>query len=377
MSDVDVAVVGAGPGGSALAAMLGAAGVSTMLFDRSRFPRDKACGEGLMPSGVEVLERMGLDLGAFPPLDGVSYRIPGAGSASGRFARGRVGRAVRRVAFDGILAGCAASTPNVDARFGCAVASVLPYEGGVRLTTDGGDLSARFAVGADGLRSRVARSMGWRREPRSARYALVGHGLAPGHALDRVVVTLLDGCEVYAAPTSAEEVLVAVLARKDRLRRDGERARDAYTRIVASAHPEIAIPPAMRVHGAGPFWIRPRTVAGRGVFLLGDSAGFLDPLTGDGMSDALVAAEKLAGIIASGRARPEDAYRRWEAGRWRRRVFVNRLALALTGSSTVARRALRTLQRRPSTLNRLLAINDGTQSVWSLSLRDWSALAGI
>jgi flavin-dependent dehydrogenase len=118
-------------------------------------------------------------------------------------------------------------------------------------------------------------------------------------------------------------------------------------------------------------------VASRGVFLLGDAAGFLDPLTGDGMSDALVAAETLSRLLAERVPEPERAYARWEARQWRRRLFVNRLAITLTGSTTLARRALRKLQRRPVTLDRLLAINDGSRSVWSLSPRDWSALAGI
>ena len=95
------------------------------------------------------------------------------------------------------------------------------------------------------------------------------------------------------------------------------------------------------------------------------------------MSDGLVAARELARIIASGEAEPERAYARWHARQWRRRVFVNRLALTLTGSSLLARRALRRLEQRPATLNRLLAINDGRRSPWSLSPRDWSALAGI
>src|SRR4051812_12490098 len=70
--DTDVAIVGAGPAGSALAIMLGRMGMRTVLLDRSRFPRDKACGEGLMPAGVAVLEGIGVPLDSFPTLGGVS-----------------------------------------------------------------------------------------------------------------------------------------------------------------------------------------------------------------------------------------------------------------------------------------------------------------
>jgi len=131
------------------------------------------------------------------------------------------------------------------------------------------------------------------------------------------------------------------------------------------------------VRGAGPFWTRPARVAGGGVFLLGDAAGFLDPLTGDGMSDALVAASKLAEIFASTREGAEAAYSSWERRQWRRRVFVARLARLLTGSTVLARRTLRRMQSRPVTLDRLLEVNDGTRSLSSLSIRDWAALAGV
>jgi flavin-dependent dehydrogenase len=355
--EADVAIVGAGPAGSALATMLGRRGVRTILFDTATFPRDKVCGEGLMPAGVAVLEELGVPLDPFPPLRGVTYRVPSAGSASGEFMNGGCGRGVRRAVFDARLARLAAATENVDARFGC--------------DPDAAErVKARYLVGADGLRSRVARRAGWAREPRKPhRYALAGHAAAPGHGVDRVVVTLLEGCEVYTAPAGRDELLVAVLGGKGRV------TRDAYDAAVRAAHPDLRIDGDLR--GAGPFWVRPSSVAGGGVFLVGDAAGFLDPLTGDGMTDGLVAARELARLLAADETEPERAYRRWEARHWRRRVLVNRLALGLTGSSLWARRALRGLQRRPATLNRLLAVNDGSRGLWSLSLRDWSALAGI
>jgi flavin-dependent dehydrogenase len=375
--DAEVAVVGAGPAGSALAAMLGRAGVRTVLLDRARFPRDKPCGEGLLPAGVSVLEEIGVPLHPFPTLGGVSYRVPLAGSANGDFVNGTTGRGVRRLAFDHLLAGHAQSTPNVEAWFGCDAGGLELRSRDVVLRTNAGDIGCRFVIGADGLRSRVAGWMGWARAPRSRRFGLVGHLAAPRHGVDRVVVTLGPAAEVYSAPTGPDELLVAVLSSKRGLRDRDEPAREAYARHVRSAHPELSVPGDVTVHGAGPFWVRPTRVAAGPVFLLGDAAGFLDPLTGDGMSDALVAARKLASLISSEEPDPALHYRRWERGQWRRRLFVNRLALTLTGSSGFARRALRGLQRRPSTLNRLLEINDGTRGISSLSLRDWTALVGV
>jgi flavin-dependent dehydrogenase len=113
------------------------------------------------------------------------------------------------------------------------------------------------------------------------------------------------------------------------------------------------------------------------VFLVGDAAGFPDPLTGDGITAGLTAARKLSSLLAGEEPRPAAAYRRWEAGQWRRRLFMGRLALTLSGSSALARRAVRGLSRRPATLDRLLEVNDGRRSAFSLSPRDWAALAGV
>jgi len=348
-----------------------------VLLDRARFPRDKPCGEGLLPAGVSVLEEIGVSLDSFPTLGGVSYRVPLGGSAKGDFVNGTTGRGVRRLVFDQLLAGRAQATPNVEARFGCAAAGLEVRGGHPVLKTDAGDIGCRFVIGADGLRSRVAAWTGWARAPRSRRFGLVGHLGAARHGVDRVIVTLGRAVEVYSAPTGPDQLLVAVLGSRAGLRDRDEPAREAYARHVRAAHPELSVPVDVSVHGAGPFWVRPSRVAGGGVFLLGDAAGFLDPLTGDGMSDALVAARRIASLITSEAREPEVDYRRWERGQWRRRLFVNRLALTLTGSSGFARRAVRGLQRRPSTLNRLLEINDGSRGISSLGIRDWSALAGV
>lgn len=290
---------------------------------------------------------------------------------------GSTARGARRIVLDAMLAGRAQSTRNVDARFGCEVTGLETRGANRSVKTAAGEVAAPIVVGADGLHSHVARWVGWARPPRRPhRFAFVGHAAAPAHGVDSVLVTVLDACEVYTAPTGRDELLIAVLGSKSGLRAEGETATAAYARHVARAHPELAVH-GVSVRGAGPFWVRSARVAGDGVFLVGDAAGFLDPLTGDGMSDALVAASKLAEIVASRRAGAEAAYARWEAGQWRRRVFVARLARLLTGSSAMARRAMRRVQRRPVTLNRLLEVNDGTRSVWTLSLRDWATLAGV
>ncbi|TMF86932.1 MAG: NAD(P)/FAD-dependent oxidoreductase [Chloroflexi bacterium] len=376
-TDADVIVVGAGPVGSALATMLGLRGLRTLLIDQATFPRDKPCGEGLMPAGAQVLEELGVPLDCFPPLGGVSYRVPSVGCVAGSFSKGRTGRGTRRLVLDRLLAEHAAATPNVELVLGCRARAIATEPRQVSVQTTAGSITAKILVGADGRRSQVGRLMGWQRPPRARRYALVGHLQLPAHEFDGIVVTLLRGCEVYLAPTSRDEVLVALLGPKAGLKAADEPVRAAYRRHVAEAHPELAGSPPAAVRGAGPFWSRPSSVAGGRVFLVGDAAGFLDPLTGDGMAAGLVAARRLASTLAGEPDRAAARYRRWEAGQWRRRVFMSRLALGLTRSSSRAGRAIIGLTRSPATFSRLLEVNDGSRSPLSLTPRDWAALAGI
>jgi flavin-dependent dehydrogenase len=118
-------------------------------------------------------------------------------------------------------------------------------------------------------------------------------------------------------------------------------------------------------------------VAARGAFLVGDAAGFIDPITGDAMSAGFRAAAFLAGLLAGAVPSAEARYRRWYAAQWRTRRLVTAIALGLSGSPWLARRALAGLGRHPGALESLLEVNSGVRRLGSVPLRAWSALAGI
>src|SRR2546429_9576376 len=80
----DVVVVGAGPGGSSAAYHLARHGLSVLLLEKTEFPREKVCGDGLTPRAVRQLIRMGIDTG--PEAGWVrnkGLRIPGGGGRRG------------------------------------------------------------------------------------------------------------------------------------------------------------------------------------------------------------------------------------------------------------------------------------------------------
>jgi menaquinone-9 beta-reductase len=371
--DADVVVIGGGPSGAALGMLLQRVGLRAIVLDRATFPRDKPCGEGLMPSGAAVLRELGVDLASegFPSVRGVRYRRVGGGTAFAAFRRPGFG--VRRLRLDALLA------ERAGVRCGVAATGLRSLPTGVAVETSSGTLRARAVVGADGLRSRVSAWMGWELPPRSRRrHALVGHWQIPSHGRDEITVTLLGDVEVYVAPCGASELLAAVLGPRGRLRLPRSTVRDSYREIVTRAHPELQqSEPSDRVWGAGPFWTAPATVAAGRVFLAGDAAGFLDPLTGEAMAAGLAQARALAGFLAGDPDTAAARYRRWHQTQWRRRRVVGSLALALTGSDRLARRALAGVARRPAALERLLEVNDGSRSLATIRPWDWTALAGL
>ncbi|HVD04264.1 MAG TPA: FAD-dependent monooxygenase [Candidatus Dormibacteraeota bacterium] len=367
--DAQVAVVGGGPVGSTMGLLLPGA----VVLDGAVFPRDKPCGEGLMPAGAEVLRRAGCDLEGqgFPQIRGVRYRLPGGEYARSDFGNG-VGYGTRRTRLDDLLAS------RAGVKTGIRVTGLRSIAGGVELETTAGRMSTATLIGADGMRSSISRMMGWERPSRrAARYALVGHLRAASPSSD-VEVTLLGDVESYLAPVGEEELLFAVLGGRGRLRQPGIGVLESYQRILSRAHPSLVDSPVLgRLTGAGPFRHRPATVAQGRVFLVGDAAGFLDPLTGEGLTAGLQQAAELATLLLADPKTAAAHYRRFWRAQWRRRRTVAWMARTISGSPVLGQRAVLGMRRRPEALQSLLSMDQGLCGLAALPRRDWLALVGV
>ncbi|MHB8574261.1 MAG: NAD(P)/FAD-dependent oxidoreductase [Dehalococcoidia bacterium] len=390
----DIAVVGGSVAGAVTAAFLARRGLRVAVLDRARFPRDKPCGEGVMPHGVDVLRELGVlqsvRAAGARELSGVRYTLDSGESVHAAFPRaaGKSSTAlgVRRLALDEILLDCARASGDVSVLERFTARALVCRSGRVIGVSDGRQrVLARVVVGADGIHSSVRRLLGWdasRSGPR--RYAAVGHFRLPsGRSLPpEVEVLLAEGMEAYVTPLGANEALVALLGGRTLMRGFAGNLAAGYERAIR-AQPRLAcmldgatLAPGVRA--TGPFAARASRVAGYGVLLVGDAAGFLDPITGEGMASALLqaraAARVIAGALRASGSPNLGAYSRAHRRITRTGTALTWVALSLCASAALRARAMTALQGRPGLFGKLLAINCDRAPLSAITVREWAAL---
>jgi menaquinone-9 beta-reductase len=391
--ETEAVVVGAGPSGATAALLLARGGHDVVLVDRARFPRDKACGEGLMPPGVEALRRLGLyervlKTGA-RPLRGVTYRLPKGGPVVDVAfpvppdGGAPEGLGIRRTSFDEALVDAVRRQPHATVREGERVTGLIrdAAERVVGVATTAGEIRARIVIGADGLHSQVRAWAALQARPQTRlRYGLAGHWRVDTRDRDAVTVTLAGDHEWYEAPVGPDLLLVSILTHRSFPPMTARTYAGAARRSIAGlGDAELVAGPL----GAAYFHQRVRAVADGAVFLTGDASGYDDPTTGDGIAIGMLVAERLAvhaGDLLSGRiAEPTAAarYTRDHNDLVRERRRLTQLALFLARSPVLSRRAMLRAASDPRALGKLIAINCGYQTFRDLSPRDWLSLAGI
>jgi flavin-dependent dehydrogenase len=314
--DADVVVVGGGPAGALTAALLAGRGRRIVLLERSPSYRWRACGVFASPAALEALLGVGLDDTVLRrvtrPIP--AMRVETAGGTRFRLTYGDHDRLVApaigfdRSALDPALLALAVRA-GADVRLGASVTNVAPG----RVTIGGAGsgkpatLAARIIVGADGLRSVVARSFGVaRRTPLGSRVGLTFHVADPRPAESRDArMILFDGGYVGLAPVPGGRVNVGIVLVdpwRARLRDDGAEAtvKAVLAQVPGAADDPVDWSAADRtdaVEGAVPLSVGASSRAGDGWLLVGDAAGFLDPFTGEGLHRAIVSARLAARAI--------------------------------------------------------------------------------
>ncbi|MDP2313369.1 MAG: NAD(P)/FAD-dependent oxidoreductase [Pseudomonadota bacterium] len=352
--DVDYAIVGGGPAGLAVAIEAAMHGKTAVVVERCRGPVDKACGEGLMPPGVARLRALGVEPPAWGchPFTGIRY-VDGDVIAEARFLEGP-GLGIRRLALSEAMLARAAAL-GVTLYQGTEAMGFTEDAQGVTLETSRGPVRARWLVAADGLHSRVRKEAGIDATPAATPGGSSGRRLGIRRHFtvrpwsDKVEVWWGDGVEAYVTPVGPERVGVAFLWS------GGKGDHEAFLQHFPALAAKLG-PPESTVRGAGPFGVRvARRTRGR-VLLVGDAAGYLDALTGEGLSLAFESAEALvAATLAGTPARYEADWARIT----RRHLLFTGLLLQVARRPWLRRRVVRALRRFPSGMEGFLAMNTG------------------
>ena len=359
----DVIVAGAGPAGALAATILARAGARVSMFDRACFPRAKLCGDTLNPGALRILgSHMAVDniLSRGLPLDGMVLTGPGV-AVVGTYGEGLQGRAITRRVLDVILVEEAlrAGAQLTDATTIAApvVGTTGHVTGVVAQSRDRmrREHRAPLVIAADGRESRLARAMGLSRHPlRPRRWAIGGYFDGVSGVGRRGEMHVRAGHYIGVAPVPHGLVNACLVVRHQRGQvgwRDPAATLTAAVRADARLAPRFAHAQLVEpTHVLGPMAIDARAAGHPGLLLAGDAAGFIDPITGDGLRFALegatiaaaVALDVLGGRCAADQAPSELATRRQAAfaAKWRFNRAV-RLAVASPSAITAAAVAAR------------------------------------
>jgi geranylgeranyl reductase family protein len=352
MVTADVAVVGGGPAGAAAAIRLARQGRRVVLVDKATFPRDKVCGDGLTAGALRHLEALGLDPRAVPswmPVDDVVVRSPSGHEVTFPLPRdqGRFAVVARRTELDAALLDVARDA-GVTVHDGHACTGAEERTDRVVLQVEGlGALSARYAIGADGMWSPLRKHLGvatagylgeWHAfrqyftdvGPRAARDLFVWFepDLLPGYAWS------------FPLPGGGANVGFGI-------QRDGGKVarvqdmKPLWPELLARPHIAAVLGPHARPEAPHKAWPIPARVdsialATPRVLFVGDAAAATDPMTGEGIGQALLTGILAADAIADGGL---DAARV-------RRLYEQRVSQALVADHRMSLLLIRALRHR-------------------------------
>jgi flavin-dependent dehydrogenase len=372
----DVLIVGAGPAGSIAAVVLARAGARVRLVDRARFPRDKLCGDTLNPGALALLDRLGTSAGVRAralPVAGMIVTGPGGARVVGEYEPGVRGAAITRRELDMLLLDEAVRA-GVEFDEGVIVRAPLVAPDGSRLlgvriaaSREEHDLRARVVIAADGRHSCLGFHLGLARYSRRPRRWAFGTYYADVEGMSSCGEMHIRGDGyIGVAPVPGGLTNVCVVRELGSPFRAHRLEADSLVHLAVTRDPVLrerfaGARPAAAVTVLGPLGVESVDVGLPGLLLAGDAAGFIDPMTGDGLRFAIRGAELAAAAALRELETGRPMYRKLAHDR--RREFAAKWRM---------NRALRALVASPRAVDLAAMI----AARWQAPVRTLIALAG-
>ncbi|MCB1307034.1 MAG: FAD-dependent monooxygenase [Leptospiraceae bacterium] len=380
----DAIIIGGGPAGLAAGIALARHQLKVLLLEKHGLPRDKPCGEGIMPTGVALLDQLGvtnhLNNAELRPFQGISYFGPDGNMARADFREG-VGLGIRRLELSRALYARACEIPDLEVRTRCTARLMDSDNMQVSVAVANRIAIAPLVIVADGLHSPIRRQLQLQERPGSyERWGARQHFEIPPWSSD-VEVYFSDGLEAYVTPSGPCRVGVAFLWHRDRIKIKGGQA--LIPELLAQ-FPELErrlqeCATSSSMAAIGPLQQRVVRRIRDGVVFLGDAGGYLDAITGEGISLALEGAlcleKTVVPVLKRHRTRPGEVvkvselrqFERKTARSLRRYYRLTGIVLKLSCRPNWSRRVVRALHDNPVVFQHLLSANMGLVAPWRLS----------
>lgn len=360
--ETDVMVAGGGPAGLAAAIAAQQAGLAATVVDCAKPPIDKVCGEGIMPDGLFAMSKLGVQLpdGSAHPFRGIRF-TNGKDTVDAAFPQG-MGLGMRRPKLHQALIDRAAEL-GVAMHWGVRITGVS--ENGVMV--NGHNVRCRWLIGADGQNSALRQWSGLDTgAPRRRRFGFRRHfSVAPWSEFVEIHWSYCG--QLYITPVSPDEICVVFISSIPGIRLD--RALVSFPEVAAKLKYSD---PLTREQGAMSITRKLRSIHCGNLALIGEAAGSVDAITGEGLSMAFQQAVALAEAMKANDLR---GYQLAHRKITRLPRFMAELMLTMDSRHGFRNRVFRAFSAEPSLFSRLLAMHTGALSPFRFGMRDTLSLS--